>query len=367
MRFFKNVSIKQKLLRISLFTSGFALILSALSLTVNEGIEAKKSLLNELAIQTEIIGSNCAAALMFNDAKAATEILSALRANSSVDLALIYAKDGALFAQYSHDSKKSSIPHRLKKEGHLFGLNFLEVSHDIVFDNEVIGSVYIHSNLNELYVNLFRQAGVFLLVILLSFLAVYALSSGLQKTITVPISDLVRTMNTVSEKEDYSVRAEIQNKDELGALAEGFNEMLTQIQRRDSELEGYREKLQELVDMRTEQLKTANEQLQRELTMRKLADAEREKLIKELKSAFANIKTLSAMLPICASCKKIKDDKGYWKQVEVYITEHTDTLFSHGMCPECEKKAYAELEKFMKDKKVNSEDNKQQGQKKDGA
>ncbi|MEW6715132.1 MAG: HAMP domain-containing protein, partial [Nitrospirota bacterium] len=255
---------------------------------------------------------------------------------------------------------------RLQKEGHLSGLNYLEVSHDIIFDREVIGSVCIHSNLDNLYANLFRQTGILLAVILLSLLAVYTLSSGLQKTITGPISDLLLTMKTVSGKKDYSERAAVQSKDELGALAEGFNEMLIQIQRRDSELEAHRKNLEELVESRTGELKTANEQLQRELTVRKLADEERETLINELKKAFANIKTLSAMLPICASCKKIRDDKGYWKQVEVYITEHTDTLFSHGMCPECEKKAYAELEKFMKDKKVNSEGNKQ-GQKKDSA
>lgn len=359
MRILNVTSIKQKLIKISLFTAGFALILSAVFLSINNVIEVKESLMNELFIQTEIIGSNSTAALMFNDAKAATEILSALRANSSIDLALIYTKDGALFAKYSRDSKKPAVPHRLQKEGHLFGLNYLEVSHDIVFDKEVIGSVCIHSNLDNLYANLFRQAGILLAVILLSLLAVYALSSGLQKAITGPISDLVLTMKTVSGKKDYSARAAVQSKDELGALAEGFNEMLIQIQRRDSELEAHRKNLEELVESRTGELKTANEQLQRELTVRKLAGEEREKLINELKKAFANIKTLSAMLPICASCKKIRDDKGYWKQVEVYITEHTDTLFSHGMCPECEKKAYAELEIFMKDKKTNSEDDKQ--------
>ncbi|MEW6715711.1 MAG: CHASE sensor domain-containing protein, partial [Nitrospirota bacterium] len=109
MRLFKDISIKTKLIRISLFTAGFALILSAMAITINEVIVFKKSTLNELTIQTEIIGSNSAAALMFNDAKAAAEILSALRANGSVDLALIYTKDGALFAKYSRDGKKPAV------------------------------------------------------------------------------------------------------------------------------------------------------------------------------------------------------------------------------------------------------------------
>lgn len=83
-----------------------------------------------------------------------------------------------------------------------------------------------------------------------------------------------------------------------------------------------------------------------ERARRKKAEEEREQLIHELKEALARVKTLSGLLPICASCKKIRDDKGYWNHVEFYIREHTDAEFSHGMCPECEKKAYEDLGKI---------------------
>lgn len=66
----------------------------------------------------------------------------------------------------------------------------------------------------------------------------------------------------------------------------------------------------------------------------------REKLYQELKNALGEVKVLSGMLPICASCKKIRDDKGYWNQVETYISKRTDTVFSHGICPECVSKLY---------------------------
>ena len=72
-----------------------------------------------------------------------------------------------------------------------------------------------------------------------------------------------------------------------------------------------------------------------DITERKLAEAEREKLIDELKTALADVKTLSGLLPICASCKKIRDDNGYWQQVEGYIQNHSDATFTHGMCPDC--------------------------------
>lgn len=68
----------------------------------------------------------------------------------------------------------------------------------------------------------------------------------------------------------------------------------------------------------------------------------------ELQYALANIKTLEEILPICSYCKKIRDDRGYWSQVESYISNHTDTLFSHGICPECTEKALKEIEEFKK-------------------
>ncbi len=76
----------------------------------------------------------------------------------------------------------------------------------------------------------------------------------------------------------------------------------------------------------------------RDITNRKKAEWEREKLIEELKDAVANIKTLKGLIPICAWCKKIRDDSGYWKRVETYIQEHSDASFTSGICPECLKK-----------------------------
>jgi len=69
-------------------------------------------------------------------------------------------------------------------------------------------------------------------------------------------------------------------------------------------------------------------------------EEEREKLIKELQGALAKVKLLSGLLPICASCKKIRDDKGYWNQLESYLQAHSEAEFSHGLCPECAEKLY---------------------------
>jgi len=73
------------------------------------------------------------------------------------------------------------------------------------------------------------------------------------------------------------------------------------------------------------------------------ADAEKSKIIADLQEALTKVKTLSGFLPICAACKKIRDDKGYWNQIEAYISEHSAAEFSHGICPECVEKLYPDI------------------------
>jgi PAS domain S-box-containing protein len=79
--------------------------------------------------------------------------------------------------------------------------------------------------------------------------------------------------------------------------------------------------------------------ISRDITLRKSEERERFKLIEELTESLKQVKTLSGLLPICASCKRIRDDRGYWQQVETYITDHTNADFTHGICPDCLEKS----------------------------
>jgi len=81
----------------------------------------------------------------------------------------------------------------------------------------------------------------------------------------------------------------------------------------------------------------------RDVTERRKIELEREKLIGELRDAIADIRTLRGLLPICASCKKIRGDGGYWQNLEQYVTAHSEAQFSHGLCPDCMKKLYPEF------------------------
>ncbi len=84
-----------------------------------------------------------------------------------------------------------------------------------------------------------------------------------------------------------------------------------------------------------------------DITALKEAEREKEALIQELKTALSNVKTLRGLLPMCASCQKIRNDHGYWQQVETYIREHSDADFTHGICPECAKRLYPEYAKIF--------------------
>ncbi len=92
------------------------------------------------------------------------------------------------------------------------------------------------------------------------------------------------------------------------------------------------------------ELDASNKNLQHEIQSRIKIEKEREKVIIELQKALSEVKTLSGLLPICSHCKKIRDDKGYWNQIEKYIHEHSNVKFSHGICQDCAKKYYPEFD-----------------------
>lgn len=105
--------------------------------------------------------------------------------------------------------------------------------------------------------------------------------------------------------------------------------------------------LEKKVSERTSELDAVNRRLLDEIEDRKRTEAEKEQLIDQLQKAMQEVKVLSGFLPICASCKKIRDDTGYWRQIEEYISTHSNALFSHGICPECTKKLYPEFHEEM--------------------
>ncbi len=98
-------------------------------------------------------------------------------------------------------------------------------------------------------------------------------------------------------------------------------------------------------------IKKNHDLLVAEIKQRKTAEKEKEKLIKKLKQALSEIKSLQGIIPICSHCKKIRDDKGYWNILEAYLQKHSDAKFSHSMCPECSDEVYGKEDWYIEMKK----------------
>ena len=138
----------------------------------------------------------------------------------------------------------------------------LEMAKSIVMEGEVIGALYLQSNLHSLYQRLKWYSLFAFIAIFPALLVAYLLSSKFQRIISKPIMDLAQTMKVVSQEQNYSVQVEKLSEDELGGLTDGFNEMLAQIQKRDLALERHRDELEMEVQRRTTELSQTNRQLE---------------------------------------------------------------------------------------------------------
>ncbi|MCA1961016.1 MAG: hypothetical protein LDL33_09480 [Desulfomonile sp.] len=118
-----------------------------------------------------------------------------------------------------------------------------------------------------------------------------------------------------------------------------YAELLAEYER----LLGQAQRLVRLADLVQRDLNISNESLKKEMELRKQIEIEREGLIQELQAALDKVKTLSGLLPICAACKKVRSDEGYWQEIAAYIREHSEADFTHTICPDCARKLYPDL------------------------
>ncbi|HMK49961.1 MAG TPA: CHASE sensor domain-containing protein, partial [Thermodesulfovibrionales bacterium] len=289
MNLFRNSSIKEKLSLVTILTAVIALLFASGLLIPYEMDMFLNSLINSLKVQADIIGSNSTAAITFNDRKTGEEILSALSASPNIVAAVMYSKDGSVFARYQRYTVKGTFSAPAPEtDHHYLGYDHLDLFHSITFQGKKIGTLYVRSDVRELYLRLLWFAAAILVIMALSLLLSLRLSSKLQKTITTPVLDLMDVMNTISRDGNYSLRASVHSRDEIGTLTERFNDMLSQIQSRDAELERHRKTLEKMVAERTDALDKANKQLQEELFIRRKAEEslllEKEQLAVTLRS-----------------------------------------------------------------------------------
>ena len=234
---FRDLSIRRKQTLIIMLTSTAALLLASAAFVTYELVTFRDAMAQEVSTLAGIIGENCKAALSFDDQSAAEQTLAAVAAEESIVAAAIYTADDLLFARYRRgDAAENLAPTQPGADGPQFEGDYFYLFQGIFLDEERIGTVYVQSGMQRVYSRL-RQYGVIVFVVFItSTLLAFLLSSRLQRVISEPILDLVRTTKMISEQEDYSVRATKPSEDEVGMLIESFNEMLTRIQERDAAL-----------------------------------------------------------------------------------------------------------------------------------
>jgi len=150
-----------------------------------------------------------------------------------------------------------------------------------------------------------------------SILSILAILLIFRKFFVVPINIIGKAASSIATGEGVN-QIDVYSKDELGDLARNMEAMSDSIQKHQAEIIKSHDELETRVKERTE----------------------------ELEKALSEIKTLSGILPICSHCKKIRDDTGYWNQIEAYVRDHSDAEFSHGICQECAEKYYPGIDLY---------------------
>ena len=197
------------------------------------------------------------------------------------------------------------------------GVPVLAAYRHLRINSEVGWGIIVEQEESEIYAQLRKRVMYYSLGSLLGCAVILVLATIIASRIARPIRMLTQTAGKVGEG-DLTVRSPVGGFDEVGILSRSFNSMVESVQR-------------------------SQEELIMEITAREKAQAELAKTVLDLSDALEKVKVLSGFLPICASCKKIRDDKGYWTQIESYISAHSEAQFSHGICQECMKKLYPDL------------------------
>ncbi|MCG8427370.1 MAG: response regulator [Chromatiales bacterium] len=257
---------------IMLLTVSIVLLLNATIYITSEVLSDRTTLEERLASMATLLGANSTAALHFNDANVAGEILSSLKTQQQVEAAVIYTPEHNFFAQYVADPNTLSdnwdelrIPedtlllYNSLSDGRRLTWSagsHIHLLQPIFFeqDEAPLGMIHIIGNRQEMDKRQLNLLFTSLLLMAASIILAFLISGRLQRVITGPLSNLLGTMDSVAQKSDFSLRAKHSGNDEVGMLIQGFNSMLTQIQERDNELEQHRINLEEQVKQRTSQL-----------------------------------------------------------------------------------------------------------------
>jgi len=242
-------SIRGKLMRLVLITTAAAVLVAGLAMLTRDLTVNRLSWAQDLANQATIIGLATTPALAFDDHAAAERYLTALRARPRILMAALYDSDGRLYASYAKDPQLVPSPQVPTFNGNRISGQRAEIVQPIVRGAETLGSLYIRGQYDVMS-RVTAYIGIFGLVMALSLFVAYLLSRRLQRVITEPLGAMTRAAREIVERRDYSLRAKKFGNDEFGLVADAFNNMLDEVQRRAVAREQANTELQKQIEVR---------------------------------------------------------------------------------------------------------------------
>jgi PAS domain S-box-containing protein len=238
MKFFRELTLARRLILTMMATSSAALLVACTFFLSYDVISLRHDIADHLNSLAVITGANVAAALTYDDPKSADLVLQALQAEPHIVAARIYDGRGRAFASYRRvlSAPAAPLPDLPPTRGSRLERAQVSECHAIMLDGESIGSVYLVSDLQQIQGRMWGFVIFAFILMAVSSAAAFAVAVLLKRLISRPILDLVDATKTVSTEKNFGIRAPKHANDELGLLVDGFNEMLAEIQKRDSSL-----------------------------------------------------------------------------------------------------------------------------------
>ncbi|MDH5469616.1 MAG: EAL domain-containing protein [Gammaproteobacteria bacterium] len=262
MKIIKNISVRHKLMLISMAITMASLLLASVAFITSDRLYAQKTVVDGLNTMTDMIAANSSAAILFGDADAALETLGFLKSQGNIQAGALYLKDGDVFATYRRNGFNGELPAPgSNKQDVKFSDKYTEVFRPIVYKNDPIGIVYLRSDMSAVHDRLSWFLWIVVITLVTSLVFAFALSTQLQRIITDPLLRLSAIARRISTEKNFDLRVSGHGRDELGNLIGDFNTMLNEIQTRDRQLKEHQAELEERVAIRTQELEIANIEL----------------------------------------------------------------------------------------------------------
>ena len=229
-----------------------ALIIAGLIFGHYDKAQYNRQILSNMTILSKIVGDNNTANITFDYPLDAQTVLQTLAADTNIRVARIYDANHTLFAEYtqSQEYSNTNLDFISSRDTFAFLENDLLVSSNIILDDEVIGSIYLHTSLNDYKIRSMQFFKVLLIMILVSMVIALLLTRTMQNVISTPIINLTHTMRDMSDVSDYQVKETEKRNDEIGELMKGFNSMIKQIKKQNIDLTQAKEQAEKLAKIK---------------------------------------------------------------------------------------------------------------------